>query len=160
MSSSAIDLSRIGTLTNQSNYADWALEVEATARLGAFWKAYSGNNKVTSATPDATKTDRVDTREEKAIGLLLKTVSPNLRVELKALAASTATPPTPTSEIYWKHLKDKFEKQDGALSLLDFAALVKTELVDDGTLEAQLNVLEATRSRCALNKIKLEDWHQ
>ena len=159
MSSSTIDLSRIGTLTNQSNYADWALEVEATARLGAFWKAYSGNNKVTSATPDATETDRVETREEKAIGLILKTVSPNLRVELKAIAASTANPPTPVSKQYWDHLKDKFEKQDGASSLLDFAALVKTELVDDGTLEAQLNVLEATRSRCALNKIKLEDWH-
>ena len=36
--------------------------------------------------------------------------------------------------------------------------LVKTALVDDGTLEAQLNVMEATRSRCALNKITLEDW--
>ena len=153
--SSNLDLSRIGNLTNQSNYADWALEVEATARLGGFWKAYSGNNKTTSTTPDATETDRVETREEKAVGLLLKTVSPNLRVELKALTASQTVP---VSQQYWDHLKGKYEKQDGASSLLDFAALVETKLVDDGTLEAQLNALEATRSRCVLNKIKLEDW--
>ena len=153
--SSNLDLSRIGNLTNQSNYTDWALEVEATAHLGGFWKAYQGLNKTTSTTPDATETDRVETREEKAVGLLLKTVSPNLRVELKAL---TAPQSGPVSQQYWDHLKGKYEKQDGASSLLDFAALVETKLVDDGTLEAQLNALEATRSRCALNKIKLEDW--
>jgi len=157
MSSDKIDLSRITTLTNQTNYADWALEVEATARLGNFWKAYHGENKTTSATPDATKTNRVKTCEEKAIGLILKTVSPNLRVKLKALPAPTVKT-TPVSQHYWEHLKGKFEKQDGVSSLLNFATLVETKLVDDGTLEAQLNVLESTRSRCALNKIKLEDW--
>ena len=51
-----------------------------------------------------------------------------------------------------------YEKQDGALSLFDFTALVETKLVDNGTLEAQLNVLEATQSCCTLNKIKFEDW--
>jgi len=77
MSSDKINLSRIATLTNQTNYADWALEIEATARLGNFWKAYSGGNKPSSTTPDAAEVDRVETREEKAIGLILKTVSPN-----------------------------------------------------------------------------------
>ena len=143
MSSEKIDLSRIAPLTNQTNYADWALEIEATAHLGNFWKAYRGKNKATSTTPDATETDRVKTREEKAIGLILKTVSPNLRVELKALV-----PPTnntkPISQLYWEHLKGKYEKQDGVSSLLDFATLIETKLVDDGTLEAQLNALEST----------------
>jgi len=157
MSSDRIDLSRIATLTNQTNYADWALEIEATARLDNFWKAYSGGNVAKIAPPDAAELDRVETREEKATGLILKTVSSNLRVELKAVKAPTGTT-KPTSQLYWDHLKDKYEKQDGASSLLDFAALVKTALVDDGTLEAQLNVMEATRSRCALNKITLEDW--
>ena len=88
---------RIATLTNQTNYADWALEIEATARLGNFWKAYSGGNKPSSTTPDAAEVDQVETREEKAIGLILKTVSPNLRVELKALPAPTAAA-TPISQ--------------------------------------------------------------
>ena len=105
--SSNLNLSRIGNLTNQSNYADWALEVEATARLGGFWKAYQGLNKTTSTTSDATETDRVETYEEKAVGLLLKTVSPNLHVELKAL---TAPQSSPVSQQYWDHLKGKYKK--------------------------------------------------
>jgi len=58
--SSNINLSRIGILANQTNYASWALEVEATARLGGFWKAYLGSNTTTSTTPDAAEKDRVD----------------------------------------------------------------------------------------------------
>jgi len=57
ISSDKIDLSHIATLTNQTNYADWALEVEATAHLGNFWKAYHSENKTTSTTPDATETN-------------------------------------------------------------------------------------------------------
>ena len=123
MSSDKIDLSRIATLTNQTNYADWALEIETTARLGNFWKAYSGGNTAKITPPDATEIDRVETREEKAVGLILKTVSPNLRVELKALATPTGTNAVKLSQQYWDYLKGKYEKQDGASSLLDFTAL-------------------------------------
>ena len=105
--SSNLDLSHISNLTNQSNYADWALEVKATARLGGFWKAYQGLNKTTSTTPDATETDHVEICEEKAIGLFLKTISPNLHVELKAL---TAPQSGPVSQQYWDHLKGKYKK--------------------------------------------------
>jgi len=157
MSSDKINLLCITTLTNQTNYADWALKIKATACLGNFWKAYLGKNKTSSTTPDATKVDWVETHEEKAISLILKTVSPNLHVEHKALTAPTTAGPK-ISQQYWDHLKAKYKKQDGALSLLNFTALVKTALVDDGTLEAQLNIMEATHSCCMLNEIKLEDW--
>ena len=135
--SSNIDLSRIGILSNQSNYANWALEVEATACLGGFWKAYLGTNATTSTTPDAAETDRVDQREEKAMGLVLKTISHNLRAELKADTSNTS------AQDYWDVLQKRFEKQDGVSSLLDFSALIEMKLVDDGTLKAQLSALEA-----------------
>ena len=88
---------------------------------------------------DATEIDRVETHE-KATGLILKTISPNLRIELKNDGSLIS------AQSYWDHLKKKFEKQDGVSSLLNFTALVEMKLVDDGTLEAQLNVLESIQS--------------
>jgi len=159
MATSGLDLARIPILMNQSNYRDWALDVSATARLGGYWKAFLSTN--TTSSTDAAELDRIEQREEKAMGLILKTSSNNLRIELSDYAptpAMGAGPVAHTAQLYWDYLKAKFEKQDGVSALLNFSSLVKTELVDNGNLEAQLNTLESMRSKCALNAIKLENW--
>jgi len=130
MASNGLDLACIPILMNQSNYRDWALDVSATARLGGYWKAFLGTNTTTST--DAAELDRIEQCEEKAMGLILKTSSNNLRIELSDYAptpAAGATGPVPhTAQLYWDYLKAKFEKQDGVSALLDFSSLVKTEL--------------------------------
>ena len=155
-----LNLGNIPVLQGQSNYREWSLEVRATAQLGGFWKAIIGTNTTTSS--DEEVRDRYEQREQKAMGLIMKTVSGVLKVELHDLTiTTTATPATtrePTSQEMWNHLKAKFEKKDGVSAILDLGLLTQTKLVDDGTLETQLNFLQDVRSRCALNDIKFEDW--
>ena len=164
MASSNVDLKGIPVLSTQHHYHDWAMAVQGQARLVGCWKAFTGTNTTSSTSPDATEQDHVEQREEKAIDLILRTISPNLQEDLLTRdftlsTQSTATPAyTSTAVDYWKHLKTKFEKQDGISALLDYANLVNTKFMDDGTIEAQINALDTTRLRCALNNIKLEDW--
>ncbi|KAF9645617.1 hypothetical protein BDM02DRAFT_3119960, partial [Thelephora ganbajun] len=161
-SSTKPDLSSIPLLTGQSNYREWSLEVKSTAQLGGFWKAILGTNKTTSTDPS--DLDKFDQREEKATGLITKTVSSTLKVELAEYQVSDSTTPDngerkdPTAKQMWEYLQSKFEKKSGVSAIIDLGLLTHTKLVDDGTLENQLNTMQDVRSRCALNEIKFEDW--
>lgn len=138
------------------------MEIEGNACFGGFWKAFLCTNKTVSTTPNAAETDHIEQCEEKAIGLIFKTITLNLRIKMHEAvtkpAARTTTPTVPTAKLYWDYLKAKLEKADGISSLLDLTALVETKFVDDSTLETQLNLLDTIRSHCVLNGITFEDW--
>ena len=111
--------------------------------------------------------------EQKAKGLLLKTVLQSLRRELMGLkishvlttqaegseTATTTTHDEPTTAYtMWTHLQTKFGKKAGLMPLLDYKALVWFNFVDDGTLEAQFNKPLDAYSVCSLNDFILKDW--
>jgi hypothetical protein len=159
--SSNINLSCIVILSNQTNYCDWSLEIKATARLSGFWKAYNGTNVASTGSINVAEIDQVEQCEEQAMGLSLKTVTSNFCIKLKEYCPSPSIPTVTyvtTAKIFWDYLCTKFEKQGGISTLLNFEILIETRLVDDSILEGQLNALKSTRSRCALNSIKLENW--
>lgn len=153
---------KVPVLTGQANYREWALEVKAAARFATIWKTIQGTDSATSSE----KADEAafENRKEKAIGLITKTVSPTLKVELDELqkidkdSSGNDAPRDYTAQELWKYLKDKFEKRDGVSAIIDWGKLTSTKLVDDGTLEEQLNALQDLRSKCALNDFKYEDW--
>ena len=154
MSFSNIDLPKFLVLQGQQNYQDWSLEIESTAMLGGFWPAFVGSNS--TASQEASEQDKVSQRELKARGLIMKTCSSTLRIELKSL--NTTTTGGPTAQELWDHLKGKFEKQSGISATLDVAQLVQFLFVDDGSIESQLNHHLELRARCALNKFTFDDW--
>lgn len=146
-------------LTGHSNYREWALDVKVTARIGGLYEALHGINTPVTTDPKDIGVAALESREEKAIGLITKTVSPVLKFELDEYKVlKTTALVDPTTKDSWDYLKKKFEKMDGACAIIDFGALTCTRLVDDGTLEAQSNVLQDIRPPCALNDFRYEDW--
>ena len=161
--SQGLDLPRFPSLQGQQNYRDWALKVKASAQLGSYWTALIGQNEVSSTVADQTKVNWIDQCEWKAQGLILKTVSTTLWVELKPyqIINNQANPPTlkdPNTKQLFDYLKLKFKKQSGVSTILNLATLTQTKFLDNGTLETQLNSLQELCSRCTLNKIVLKDW--
>ena len=137
MTSSNIDLSKFPVLQGQQNYADWAIEVESTTMLGSFWPAFIGTNTAT-INADAAELDKIAQREWKARGLIIKTSSSVLHIELKAL--QTGSPPKDYSaQQLWEHLRTKYQMQSGISTALDVQQLISFMFVDDGMLEVQLN---------------------
>ena len=155
-----LSISQIPVLNSQAQYQKWSLEVTATAMIGGFNAPLIGTNVL--ETTDADQLDKLRQREEKATGLILKTVSQVLRKELMELRFPTSTTKPDlipaNAEQMWNHLKKKFEKKKGLMPLLDYKRLHRTDLVDDGTMEAQINKLTELRSMCMLNKFTTEDW--
>ena len=160
MSNSELNLGKIPVLQSQSNYHKWSLEVKATTQLEGFWKAILGTNTTTST--DESKKDKVEQREMKAMGLMMKTVSGVLKVKLHKLQITDSSVSSgfrdPTAKDLWEHLKLKFEKKDGVSAILDLSQLTQSKLIDGGTLKTQLNTMQDVRSQCTLNDIKFEDW--
>ena len=160
MSNSELNLSKIPILQSQSNYHEWSLEVKATAQLKGFWKAILGTNTTTST--DESEKDKVEQREMKAMGLMMKTILGVLKVELHKLQITDSSVTSgfrdPTVKDLWEHLKLKFEKKDGVSAILDLGQLTQSKLIDNGTLKTQLNAMQDVCSQCALNDIKFEDW--
>jgi gag-polypeptide of LTR copia-type/Zinc knuckle len=154
-------LSKVPILSGQANYREWALEIKAAARFANVWKAIQGIDKAVST--DAAEVAALHAREEKAIGLITKSVSSSLKIELNELQKTetngntTITRDLNANEL-WDHLKTRFEKKDGVSAIIDWGRLTSTKLLDDGTLEEQLNALQDLRSRCALNDFQYEDW--
>jgi len=156
-------------LTGKSNYQRWTWSVEGTARMGLFWSAYDGTN--TPADTTAAQQEACTQREMKALGLIMKTVDSNIALEIQSMPdatdsvldaknnTTTTTKRRPNTKEIWDHLKSRYQKVDPVSSLYDYRQLLRAVLIDDGTLEAQLNQLIQIRSRCALNGLKLED-HQ
>lgn len=100
----------------------------------------------------------------KALGLIMKTVDPVIALKLQSQPDKVDSKTTPSmkrrpnaNEI-WEHLKSHYQKSDAVSSLYDYRQLHRTTLLDDGTLETQINQLIHLRSRCALNGLKLEDY--
>ena len=159
-----IDLGKIPVLHGQTTYRAWSLEVQATAKMAGFWNAYLGKNLTTST--DEAIQDKYAIREQRAQGLIMKTVSITLKEELVTLAVEDPNSKTnpkamkdePLAEDLWVHLKRKFEKKDGISAILDLAKLCQVNFVDDGNIEAQLNKYQDTRNRCILQDMKFEDW--
>jgi len=145
-------------LNGKSNYQRWAWSVEGTARLGLFWLAYEGKNEPLDTS--ATQKESCIQREMKALGLLMKSVDPVIALEIQSMPDITETTSTrrPMAKEIWDHLKTHYQKSDAVSSLYDYRQLHQTALIDDGTLEAQINKLIQLRSRCALNGFKLDNF--
>ena len=117
---------KIIILTSQAQYANWALDVEAITLHGAYHDASTGKNRTTSM--DEEVIEKVGSKEMKMKGLILRTVSQELKQELMdstVTEMSTTTPPVTTTrkltaKEMWELLKSKFEKKVGATPLLDF----------------------------------------
>jgi hypothetical protein len=97
------------------------MEIEATARLGGFWGAYTGDKNARDQ--PAAQLDAVAQREMKAMGLIRKTVTLIIALEIHddIIADSTKSPPTlrkatNTKELL-EYLTDKYQK-DAIWSLL------------------------------------------
>ena len=150
-------MSNVPILVGQTNYREWNLQIKSTARYSSIWKAIQGKDKaVTSDVPDVAA---LEAREEKAIGLITGTVSPHLKIELDEYRVpdSKGTHEPSAAEL-WTYLQQRFEKKDTVSAVFDYSRLAQAALVDDGTLEEQLNTLQELRSRCALNNLTFEDW--
>ena len=164
MSEEKIDLGKIPILHGQTTYCAWSLEVQATAKMASFWNAYLGKNQTTLT--DKAAQDKYAIQEQRAQGLIMKTISITLKEELANLAVkdpnSKTTPKAmkdkPSAEDLWVHLKKKFEKKDGISAILDLAKLCQVNFVNDGNIKAQLNKYQDTHNRCILQDMKFEDW--
>ena len=153
----ALAVGRVPLLTGQSNYREWAIEVKSAAQLANIYKALAGTDK--EASSDAADILAFQNREEKAIGLIFRTVSTHLKLELDeyCITDSSGKHEAKASEL-WTYLKDQFQKKDGISAIIDFGRLIHTKFNDNGTLEKQLNDLQDLRSRCALNEFTFQDW--
>jgi len=151
-------LSRVPILTSHANYQAWFLELKSTGHIATLWKTLSGSDTLSLTATDEEKAAR-ETRLERALGLVTKTVSPNLKVYLRYVDPkhTSATPHEATASEMMVYLKDKFEKVNGISAIIDFGTINRARLVDDGTHEAQLNAFQDLRSRYALYGFKYED---
>jgi hypothetical protein len=153
-------------LSGKGNYQKWSWNIGGTARLGGFWPALDGTN--TPAEDTAVHIEAVAQREMKALGLLMKTVDPVIALEIQSMPKvevtktennkSVTTSRSPNAKEIWDFLETRYHKSDAITSLYNYRLLHQTALIDDGTLEAQINALIQIRSRCALNGLKLEDF--
>ena len=158
-------IAKVPILSSQAQYAGWASEVEALALSGGYSNPPFGTNTTTST--DAAETNKVDQHEQKAKGLILRTVSETNCQELHALrfTHTVDVSGTPTqqqlpanAQEMWDHLKAKFEKQKGIAPLFTYLNMNHAKLVDDRTMEAQLNKLDSLRTEAALHKYVVQDW--
>ena len=169
MSSSTVGidfcLSEIPVLTGRANYHEWSLKIKAAARFINVWKAIQGLDldPTDEANPETKERpeDRAarETRQEKAKGLLLCTVSFHLQVELDKLRPNPDAPDTEaTAEQLWRHLEEKFAKNDIRAALLNYEKLIRTTITDDDTIEDQLNGLQTLHWKCSLDGFGFLDW--
>ena len=159
MSSHTTSLSDIPVLQGTTNYADWALEIEAAAQLGKFWRAFTSQNDPVDSS--ATAAENAANREEAALGLIKKTVIKTIVKELRSFpdpSDSEKTITNGTANQLWKYLETTYSKKEGITSFYEYGALFRCNLVDDGTLEQQINKLSDMRSICAQNDFDLHDW--
>ena len=165
MTSQYASLSEIPILQGSTNYTEWAMEVESTAQLGKFWRAFVTENEPVDDT--AAAKEHAANREESALGLIKKTVIKTIQLELRGLSYehsrtvenTTTTEGRPyTAKMLWEHLATKYSTKEGITSFYEFGAIFRATMVDDGTLEQQINKLSDMRSICAMNEFELKDW--
>ena len=159
MSDGFATLARIPVLQGTTNYSDWAMEVESSAQLGKFWRAIMGNNSPFDAS--AAAADSAANREEAALGLIKKTVIKTIALELREFQDPADTAKSikdGTAKQLWDYLEIKYSKKEGITSFYEFGALFRCNLVDDGTLEQQINKMSDMRSICTMNDFEFKDW--
>ena len=162
-------LSTVPILQGKSNYREWALALEAVSEYNGFWPhlmtdtALSDlNTKATTAETRAEQ-EKIMAVELKARGAIKLTASDTIKSDIAALATiegegENAKTKIPTAYEIWAYLSDKYKTKDGVSALLDFKKFFRATLVDDGTLENQLNLYQELRSRCSINDMKVPDW--
>ena len=153
---------KLPILQGVTNYKEWWRAVLGAARLGGFAAAYEDGKNVASTNTGLTE-DVAAQREMKARGLISRTVSAHIATKLEvpptftpAGSTTAKNVETAAEQVVW--LKSKYEKKDSVSVILEWQKLITARLVDDGSLEAQLDVLWDLRSRCSLNGIKIDDY--
>ena len=161
-------LSTVPILTGKESYKAWSDAIKGVAYFNGFWEHFTISTIVrdvdethvpaTDTTPAHTDRKVVWTNDKdlkkldmKAQGAILLTVSSTIKLDIDALHE-------PTAYDMWQALKSKYQTRDGVSALLDYKRFMHAELVDDGTMEAQLGRLHELRARCALNGHVMEDW--
>jgi transposase InsO family protein len=171
---------KITVLLGRINYKKWARELVSTAMLGGYSTALLGTNELPTEITDSKEItafnlrDQLRLREEKAHGLIQRSVSEPIAQELLELSVSKyktvlglgedtkksvpADDDAFMAHHFLQYLKAKYEKKDAVSAILDWRQLNRAILVDDGALEKQLDHLYELRSRCTLHGLKIEDY--
>jgi hypothetical protein len=169
---------RLPILSGSKDYTLWSLAIKGQAQLSNIWRVYSGawtEPSPVAATTTAEEKAEYKTNnkewikaEEKATGLLWRTVTQDLQLVLNeykvvttpATANTAAVTRDPTAKDLWELLKARFEKRDGISAVIDWGNLVNVKLVDDGSIsmETQLAAITTHRSRVAVSGFTFEDW--
>ena len=101
-------------LRGQPDYRLWAIELKSTAQLLNVWRAISGTDK--AVTQEAADVVALKAREEMAIGLITRTVSLHLKLELSEYVVNVTTTSSGTTITtkreasaaeLWQHIKGK-----------------------------------------------------
>ena len=154
-------IAKLPVLQGASNYKEWYRQILGTAQLGGFAAAFEDGKNIADSFAGLTY-DGADQREMKACGLISLTISPHIATELEL--PPKFTPPgsttirhvtTAADKMTW--LKSKYEKKDTVSVILEWQKLITGKLVNDGSLEKQLDILWELRSCCSLNGIKVDD---
>jgi hypothetical protein len=176
--SESSQFARLPILSGSKDYALWSLAIKGQAQLSNIWRVYSGawtepSPVAATATAEEKAEYKTDNKEwikaeEKATGLLWRTVTQDLQLVLNeykvittpAAAGTPAVTRDPTARDLWELLKACFEKRDGISAVIDWGNLVNVKLVDDGSIsmETQLAAITTHRSRVAVSGFTFEDW--
>jgi len=159
-------LSSIPVLQGKENYREWNLSLKGVTWYGEFWPHYitpailapKKEADSTEIKTDPTVYADLTTRKHKAKGVLLMTVSMTIKLDLDAYRDEDEPAKEPSAYQLYEYLKGKFATRDGVSALLDFNKLQRSNFVDDGTLEAQLNRYHELWAACAINKFVIPDW--
>jgi len=161
---------KLPILLGSANWREWHRAIAATAALGGFAAPIFNPTKNVADEKSGLTADAATQREMKASGLILRTISPHIADELFDAVLSPSPPkegetggdddPTPVTAAadQFNYLKAKYEKSDAVSVIFEWQKLITTRLVDDGTLEAQLDKLWEIRTCCALHGIKIDDY--
>ena len=153
---------KIPILTGSADYARWALAIKGYSKMFGFWHVLDGQDKIEEVKDEEGKSDKSTVwheKNDKACGLLLRTTSEDLQVQLDSLEGKRVNELVfdATAFQMWSHLKTKFEKKDGINTVIEFGNLTQLTLSDSEPMEGQLTTLGTQHARLALNKFTLED---
>ena len=118
------------------------MEIKATTQLGKFWRAFTSQNSPVDDT--TTAKENAMNHEEATLGLIRKTVIKTIARDLNSFADpkdSSKTIKNGTAQQLWDYLEHQYSMKEGITLFHEFGALFRSELVDNGTLETQINKL-------------------
>ena len=130
-------ISSIPILTGKENYCDWASKVKAAAFINGIWLHYVSDDLVWQTVSVEGQEDRKEcvkeedllTKEMKAQGIILLTVSPVITIKLESLSDDVTTNAMRTL------MKTLFTTRDSITAMLDMKKFQRVNFVDDGNME-------------------------